>query len=61
MTEKGAPAMSQEHAPIRRRGWPGAILWSILSACFDDVTYKRNRRAKDNYGTYNLRTGYVLP
>lgn len=30
MTEKSAPAMSQEHAPIRRRGWPGAILWSIL-------------------------------
>lgn len=22
--------MSQEHAPVRRRGWPGAILWSLL-------------------------------
>lgn len=22
--------MSQEHAPVRRRGWPGVILWSIL-------------------------------
>jgi hypothetical protein len=30
MTEKGKPTMSQEHASIRRRGWPGAILWSIL-------------------------------
>lgn len=30
MTENGAPAISQEPDPIRRRGWPGAVLWSLL-------------------------------
>lgn len=22
--------MGQEHTPVRRRGWPGAILWAVL-------------------------------
>jgi hypothetical protein len=30
VTGKGAPTMSHEHASVRRRGWPGVILWSIL-------------------------------
>jgi hypothetical protein len=30
MTGEGVPTMSQERTGIRRRGWPGVILWSIL-------------------------------
>ncbi len=30
VTDDSGSAMSQEHARIRRRGWPGAALWSIL-------------------------------
>jgi len=30
VTGKGLPTMSQEQASVRRRGWPGVILWALL-------------------------------